>query len=80
MSAVSISAVLGTLMAVGLARYRFLGKGLYRGISYLPLIIPDIAIAVANAIANAIDVVIAITNAILLLIARKNRLSGHIFA
>ena len=40
----------------------------------------DIAIAVANAIANAIDVVIAITNAILLLIARKNRLSGHIFA
>ena len=40
----------------------------------------DIAIAVANAIANAIDVVIAITNAILLLIARKKRLSGHIFA
>ena len=31
----------------------------------------DIAIAVANAIANAIDVVIAITNAILLLIAKK---------
>ena len=47
-SAVSISAVLGTLMAVGLARYRFPLKGLYRGISYLPLIIPDIAIAVAT--------------------------------
>ncbi|MEO1376089.1 MAG: spermidine/putrescine ABC transporter permease PotC, partial [Cyanobacteria bacterium J06635_10] len=46
--AVSISAVLGTLMAVGLARYRFPLKGLYRGISYLPLIIPDIAIAVAT--------------------------------
>ncbi|WGV28824.1 ABC transporter permease [Halotia branconii CENA392] len=46
--AVSISAVLGTLMAVGLARYQFLGKKLYRGISYLPLIIPDIAIAVAT--------------------------------
>lgn len=46
--AVSISAVLGTLMAVGLARYQFLGKNLYRGISYLPLIIPDIAIAVAT--------------------------------
>ena len=47
-SAVGISAVLGTLMAVGLARYRFPLKGLYRGVSYLPLIIPDIAIAVAT--------------------------------
>ncbi|WP_192881564.1 ABC transporter permease [Nostoc sp. CENA543] len=46
--AVSISAVLGTLMAVGLARYQFFGKKLYQGISYLPLIIPDIAIAVAT--------------------------------
>ncbi len=46
--AVGISAVLGTLMAVGMARYRFPGKTLYRGISYLPLIIPDIAIAVAT--------------------------------
>ncbi|HIK07555.1 MAG TPA: ABC transporter permease [Trichormus sp. M33_DOE_039] len=46
--AVSISAILGTLMAVGLARYQFFGKKLYRGISYLPLIIPDIAIAVAT--------------------------------
>jgi spermidine/putrescine transport system permease protein len=39
---------LGTLMAVGLARYQFPGKGLYQGMSYLPLIIPDIAIAVAT--------------------------------
>jgi spermidine/putrescine transport system permease protein len=46
--AVSISAILGTLMAVGLAKYRFPGKRLYRGVSYLPLIIPDIAIAVAT--------------------------------
>lgn len=46
--AVAISAVLGTLMAIGLARHRFPGKGLYRGMSYLPLIIPDIAIAVAT--------------------------------
>ncbi|WP_317134649.1 ABC transporter permease [Leptolyngbya sp. 7M] len=46
--AVVISAVLGTMMAVGLAKYRFPGKGLYRGVSYLPLIIPDIAIAVAT--------------------------------
>ena len=46
--AIAVSAVLGTLMAVGLARYRFFGKTLYTGISYLPLIIPDIAIAVAT--------------------------------
>lgn len=45
---VAIAAVLGTLMAVGLARYRFAGKTLYQGVSYLPLIIPDIAIAVAT--------------------------------
>lgn len=47
-TAVGISAILGTMMAVGLAKYRFPGKGLYRGVSYLPLIIPDIAIAVAT--------------------------------
>jgi spermidine/putrescine transport system permease protein len=48
LTAVAISAVLGTMMAVGLAKYQFRGKSLYRGISYLPLIIPDIAIAVAT--------------------------------
>lgn len=47
-SAVVVSSVLGTLMAVGLARYRFFGRRLYLGISYLPLIVPDIAIAVAT--------------------------------
>ena len=52
--AVAISAVLGTLMAVGLARYRFPGKSLYRGISYLPIIIPDIAIAVATLVFLAV--------------------------
>jgi spermidine/putrescine transport system permease protein len=52
--AVSISAVLGTMMAVGLAKYRFWGKGLYRGIAYLPLIIPDIAIAVATLVFLAV--------------------------
>lgn len=48
--AVLISAVVGTMMAVGLARYRFWGKGLYRGVSYLPLIVPDITIAVSTLI------------------------------
>lgn len=46
--AVAISAVIGTLMAVGLSRYYFKGKGLYQGVAYLPLIVPDIAIAVAT--------------------------------
>ncbi|AFY69768.1 ABC-type transporter, integral membrane subunit [Thalassoporum mexicanum PCC 7367] len=46
--AVAIAAVLGTLMAVGLSRYYFPGKSLYLGASYLPLIMPDIAIAVAT--------------------------------
>jgi len=48
LSAVTVSAVLGTLMAVGLARYHFPGKKLFLGISYLPIIVPDIAIAVAT--------------------------------
>ena len=46
--AVGIAAIIGTLMAVGLARYYFPGKRLYQGTAYLPLIIPDIAIAVAT--------------------------------
>ncbi len=46
--AVGLSAILGTMMAVGLAKYSFPGKGLYLGISYLPLIVPDIAVAVAT--------------------------------
>jgi len=53
-SAVAIAAVIGTLMAVGLARYRFPGKSLYRGVAYLPLIIPDIAIAVATLVFLAV--------------------------
>jgi spermidine/putrescine transport system permease protein len=51
--AVGISAVLGTLMAVGLARYQFPFKNLYLGVAYLPLIIPDIAIAVATLVCLA---------------------------
>ncbi|NEO26358.1 MAG: ABC transporter permease [Kamptonema sp. SIO4C4] len=54
LTAVAISAVLGTMMAVGLAKYNFRGKTLYRGISYLPLIVPDIAIAVSTLIFLAV--------------------------
>ena len=51
---VLISAALGTMMAVGLARFHFPGKTLYRGVSYLPLVIPDIAIAVATLVFLAV--------------------------
>jgi spermidine/putrescine transport system permease protein len=47
-TAVTVAAILGTITAVGLARYYFPGKTIYRGVTYLPLIIPDIAIAVAT--------------------------------
>jgi len=52
--AVLISAVIGTMMAVGLARYQFRGKTLYQGTSYLPLIVPDIAIAVSTLVFLAV--------------------------
>ncbi|TVQ64046.1 MAG: ABC transporter permease [Spirulina sp. DLM2.Bin59] len=52
--AVAIAALLGTLMAVGLAKYRFPGQSLYRGVAYLPLIVPDIAIAVSTLIFLAV--------------------------
>ncbi|MCW6038992.1 ABC transporter permease [Spirulina subsalsa FACHB-351] len=52
--AVTLAAILGTMMAVGLAKYRFWGKTLYRGVSYLPLIVPDIAIAVSTLIFLAV--------------------------
>jgi spermidine/putrescine transport system permease protein len=41
-----ISTVLATLVAVGMERYNFRGKGTLDGVLYLPIIIPDIAMAV----------------------------------
>ncbi len=42
-----ISTILGTLLGYGLHRYRFPGKRLFQGIMYLPVIIPDIVMAIA---------------------------------
>ncbi|MDX2096201.1 MAG: ABC transporter permease [Leptolyngbyaceae cyanobacterium bins.59] len=53
-TAVLIAAVFGTLMAVGLTRYFFPGRDLYRGVTYLPVIIPDIALAVATLVFLAV--------------------------
>lgn len=44
---VSVAAVMGTLSAVGLSRLRFAGEGFYRALMLLPIIIPEIAMAVA---------------------------------
>ena len=46
-TAVVCSGVMGTMAAVGISRYHFLGKGLYRGVFFLPIIVPEIAMAVA---------------------------------
>lgn len=90
-SAVMISAILGTLMAVGLARYRFTGRNLYRGVAYLPLIIPDIAIAVATLVflaavgirlsiwtIVAAHVVLCISYIALAVAARINNINPHL--
>ncbi len=89
--AVAIAAVLGTLMAVGLARYQFWGKGIYRGVSYLPLIIPDIAIAIATLVFLAVaaiplslwtivaaHVVFCLAYIALIVSARVNGLDPHL--
>lgn len=52
--ATGIAAIVGTLMAIGLARHQFFGKKLFQGAAYLPLIIPDIAIAVATLVFLAV--------------------------
>jgi spermidine/putrescine transport system permease protein len=41
-----ISTVLGTMLAIALERYRFRGRGALDGVSYLPIIIPDVTMAV----------------------------------
>jgi len=45
--AVCVAGVMGTFAAVGLSRYQFSGKGFYRGLLFLPVIIPEIAMAVS---------------------------------
>lgn len=45
--AVAVSALMGTMAAVGLTRLYFKGKELYRGLIFLPIIIPEIAMAVS---------------------------------
>jgi spermidine/putrescine transport system permease protein len=44
---VAASTVMGTMAAVGLSRYRFAGAGFVRTLTMLPVIIPEIAMAVS---------------------------------
>jgi len=41
-----VSTVIGTLLAISLERYRFRGRGALDGLAYLPIIIPDVTMAV----------------------------------
>jgi spermidine/putrescine transport system permease protein len=43
----AVSTVLGTLLGYGLSRYRFAGKRLFSWLMYIPVVIPDIVMAVA---------------------------------
>jgi len=41
-----VSTVVGTMLAIALERYRFKGRGALDGLAYLPIIIPDVTMAV----------------------------------
>jgi len=41
-----VATVLGTMLAIALERYRFRGRGTLDGLAYLPIIIPDVTMAV----------------------------------
>jgi spermidine/putrescine transport system permease protein len=47
LTAVAVAGVMGTMAAVGLSRLHFAGKDIFRGLVLLPIIIPEIAMAVS---------------------------------
>jgi len=47
LSSTAIATVLGTMAALGMHRYNFLGKKLFDAVLYLPIVIPEIVMAVA---------------------------------
>ncbi len=42
-----VSTIIGTLLAMAMERYRFRGRGLMEGLVYLPIVVPEIVMAVA---------------------------------
>lgn len=47
LSSTVIATILGTMAAVGMHKYRFRGKGVFEAVLYLPIVIPEIVMAVA---------------------------------
>ncbi len=47
LTSTGIATVLGTLLGYGLSRYRFPGKKLFSRLMYIPVVIPDIVMAIA---------------------------------
>ena len=41
-----VSTIIGTMLAISLERFRYRGRGLLDGLAYLPIIIPDVTMAV----------------------------------
>jgi spermidine/putrescine transport system permease protein len=41
-----VSTIIGTMLAISLERYRYRGRGALDGLAYLPIIIPDVTMAV----------------------------------
>ena len=41
-----VSTIIGTMLAISLERYRYRGRGTLDGLAYLPIIIPDVTMAV----------------------------------
>ncbi len=54
LGSVMIAAILGTMTAVGLAKYKFWGRSLYQGVAMMPVLVPDIALAVATLVFLAV--------------------------
>jgi len=58
-----VSTVLGAMIGLALQRYRFPAKGLYDGLIYLPIVIPEICLAIAMlAFFNAIGMDLGIAS------------------
>jgi spermidine/putrescine transport system permease protein len=46
-AATVISAILGTMIALGLARYRFRGRRAFEGFLYLPIVTPEVVVGIS---------------------------------
>lgn len=62
----TIATIIGILFAIGISRYRGKGKGVYLGIIALPIIVPEIVIAVALlSVASSVNLSLGYTTLVL---------------